>query len=127
MNSPSCLRVALPVPLLTQSGGAQMTERADLVGQAIVEVEYRGVQTLARETALIYHLGLESLEPAVLLSVAAPSFATMTLGGATVAHLIGIGILQDVVVKNANPLLIGLDSPFFTLPFTLDEILAYLN
>ena len=39
----------------------------------------------------------------------------LTLG--SVGQLAWIESLQHLVVKNANPLLIGLDSPFFTVPF----------
>ena len=39
------------------------------------------------------------------------------LAAGSVAQLGWIEVVQALVVRNANPLLIGLDSPFFTVPF----------
>ena len=85
-------------------------------------------------TASALALALLLLLPLWLALLERPGRWTRLLGwavlsGATVSFLLWCAGLQEVVAQNANPKLIGLDAPFFTLPFQalhLSMLLALL-
>jgi len=83
-------------------------------------------------TALTLAVGAFLLLPAGLRLLGRGRPTTRALGlvlAGLLAGLIvrGLGGLQEVVAQNANPKLIGLDAPFFTLPFLVLHLAMLLT